>query len=375
MLQAVGIGALYPLLARIQAAHHLPTYGLGLMSGASFFAALAGQVGISRWLDGRRARTVLWAGMAVSAVSYLWFAEAGSLWALTAARAMGGVGYGVVGPASLRAGTVGVPPERRGSRLGRLASAQMAGIAIGPLVGTGLAAVGDLKTPFLVVAALLAALTVALAVLPEDRTEAAEISEDRPLVHRSARPPWRPVLALLLLACAAQLPVGFYDALWSRLLTDRGASSLLIGLSLTLFGLPFIVLAPAGGRLAARTKPLVASAIAVAVSAGFMASYGWLASPILICILGVFEACAQSVAVPGGYAAVAEVFPDDWAATGQGWFIGAGTAAAGVSALCSAAAYAAIGAGWVFTGGALLSSLFVVASLLAARGLIARPPC
>ncbi|HET6963556.1 MAG TPA: hypothetical protein VFH58_02215, partial [Acidimicrobiales bacterium] len=52
-VQANGIGALFPLLARIQAAHHLATWGLGVMSGASFFATLAGQVALSRFLDGR----------------------------------------------------------------------------------------------------------------------------------------------------------------------------------------------------------------------------------------------------------------------------------------------------------------------------------
>ena len=37
-LEALGVGMLFPLLARIQAQHDLPTYGLGLMSGANFFA-------------------------------------------------------------------------------------------------------------------------------------------------------------------------------------------------------------------------------------------------------------------------------------------------------------------------------------------------
>ncbi|MBO0732471.1 MAG: hypothetical protein J2P57_24630, partial [Acidimicrobiaceae bacterium] len=217
--------------------------------------------------------------------------------------------------------------------------------------------------------ALIAAVSLALALLPA-RGEPSVSVDDQPVStqHASRRPPWRPVIALLLLACASQLPNGFYDALWSRLLTDRGATPLLIGLSLTLFGLPFIALAPIGGRLAGRRAPLVAAGVGVAVSAVFMASYGWVASPILITVLGMFEACAQSVAVPGGYAAVAEVFPDDWAATGQGWFSGAGTAAAGASALASAAAYSAVGSGLVFTGGAVLSVLCVAGSLLAYGG-------
>jgi predicted MFS family arabinose efflux permease len=93
-----------------------------------------------------------------------------------------------------------------------------------------------------------------------------------------------------------------------------------------------------------------------------MASYGFVPSPVVITVLGVIEACAQSVAVPGGYAAVAAVFPDQWSATGQGWFSGAGTAAAGTAAVLGAPAYAAFGAGAVFASGAAISVLCVVLS-------------
>jgi hypothetical protein len=98
-----------------------------------------------------------------------------------------------------------------------------------------------------------------------------------------------------------------------------------------------------------------------------MATYGYLTSPILITVLGVFESCAQAVAIPGGYAAVATVFPDDWAATGQGWYSAAGTAAAGVSSVAGAPAYAAVGSGPVFAGGALLSAAFVGGSVVTAQ--------
>ena len=57
-LEAAGIGMIYPLLARIQHAHHLHTYALGIISGGAFFAALIGQIGVSHLLDGKRARPV-----------------------------------------------------------------------------------------------------------------------------------------------------------------------------------------------------------------------------------------------------------------------------------------------------------------------------
>ncbi|HET6963197.1 MAG TPA: MFS transporter, partial [Acidimicrobiales bacterium] len=166
---------------------------------------------------------------------------------------------------------------------------------------------------------------------------------------------------------ASQLPTGLYDALWSRLMTDRGAGTGLIGLSLALFGLPFMLLAPFGGRLAARRSPLPWAAAGLAVSSVFLASYGLVGSPVLILVLGLFEACAQAVVVPGGYAAVAAVFPDRWAATGQGWFSGAGTAAAGLASVVGAPLYGAYGPAAVFVSGAALCGACTLAALGAWR--------
>ncbi|HET9691675.1 MAG TPA: MFS transporter [Acidimicrobiales bacterium] len=351
LVQAAGIGVIFPLLATIQAAHHLPTYGLGLMSGAAFFTSLAAQLLLARHLDGPRARAVLLAGLAAGALSQVWFGVAGDLWSLVAARALGGVGFGVVMPAALRAGTVGADAQARGARLGRLASMQMVGITVGPLLGSSLATVGGLRAPFLSVAVAEAAVFVALLPVP-----VAGGAPDHDGVAVALRPSVRsrPVLGVMLVTVGLQLPYGVYDALWSRLLTDRGASTLLIGLSLTSFGLPYALLAPLGGRLAAE-HPLRWAAGGLVVGSCFMASYGLVRSPVVITVLGCFEAVAQAVAVPAGYAATAAVFPDRWAATGQGLTSGAGTAAGGVAAVAAAPFYGAAGPAAVFAGGAAAS--------------------
>jgi MFS family permease len=371
-LEAGGAGILFPLLARIQAAHHLPTYGLGLMSGAYFFAALAAQLGVGRFLDGRRARPLLLAGLLLGAAALVWFGLGTQLWQLVASRCLGGFGFGIVGPAALRAGTFGIAPEDRGARLGRLSSAQMTGIVLGPLAGSVLASVGGLSFPFLVLAAALLAVLAALActrVAPAAGATRSEVREGARGRQRLgvAR---RPLLALLLLAVGAQLANGLYDSLWSRLLTDKGAGSLLIGLSLTAFGIPFILLAPFGGRLAGRRGPMLVSGVGLLAAACFLASYGFVASPHVIVILGIGEAVFQAVAVPGGYAAVASLFPEDRVATGQGLFGAAGTAAAGVAAVIGAPIYARYGAATVFGAGAAISAVFVFAAMVMGRGRI-----
>jgi MFS family permease len=366
-LEACGIGVLFPLLARIQSVHHLPTYALGLMSGANFLAALVVQLGVGRFLDGARARRLLLAGILLGSASLVWFAHSDRLWELVASRAVEGLGYGIIGPASLREAAGGATGPRRGSRLGILSSAMMAGIVIGPLIGSLLAAVGGIALPFDVVAGLLAGVFVACLFDPP-AVPAVDVAP--PAAAPDA--PWRPVLAILLLGVATQLPNGLYDALWSRLMTDRGASGLFIGLSLSLFGVPFIALAPFGGRIAERRGPLLATAVTLVIADGFMASYGFVPSPVAITILGVAEACFQAVAVPGAYAAVARAFTDQRAATGQSWFSGAGTAAAGSAALLGASAYGAFGSGPVFAGGAVISVVFVLSGLTIGRSGIER---
>ena len=424
-LEAVGIGVLFPLLAHVQDTHHLPTYTLGLMSGASFFAALIAQVGAGPLLDGHRARPLLIAGVLAGAAGLVWFAFAGGLGGLVGARALGGVGYGIVSPAALRQASLGASGDRRGKRLGVLSSAQMAGFVIGPLFGSVLYAAGGLRTPFLVVGGLLALTGIGVAVLPDYSPARRPASEPvtgvvaagrgrsgvgtpgaavvapgcrvpTPAARAGAPIPaagpgrgdraigggrvlgdrWRelagipvaPLVAVLLLGAALQLPNGLYDALWSRMLTDRGASALLIGLSLSFFGVPFVVLAPLGGKLAERRGPLLAGGFGLLAADCFMAAYGFVPWPILIVALGVGEACVQSVAIPGGFASVGRVFSDERIAAGQGLFGGVGTIAAGSAAVIGAPLYAAYGGPAAFGGGAALSAVLVIAALLVGRG-------
>lgn len=385
-VQANGLGAIFPLLARIQQAHHLPTWGLGLMSGASFLATFAAQVRLRGVLDGPRARPVLLIGLALATAGPLWFSVAGSLGSLTAARALSGAGYAILMPAALRCAGQGSAGALRGRRLGLVSSAQMAGIVTGPLVGTGLYELAGLAAPFQAVAGASAAVMVGALLLPSVGTAGvagagSKMPGDQLTGPEVAGNPARPrlgspaVVALLALAVASQIPNGLYDSLWSRLLTDRGASTGLIGLSLAIYGVPFMLLAPLGGRLAARRSPLPWAVAGLGASSVFLLLYGLIHQVPVILVMGVLEACAQAVAVPGGFAAVASAFPQRWAATGQAWYSAAGTAAAGVSSVAGAALYGGFGPGVVFSAGAIACGAFLVAAYrIWARGQKAERP-
>ncbi len=372
---------LFPLLAHLQSIHHLATYALGLMSGASFFAALFAQLTAGPFLDRAGGERLLLGGLVLGAAGLVWFAFAGNLTQLVVARALGGVGYGIVQPAALRQASVGVTGARRGQRIGVLSSAQMVGISMGPFFGSVLYTFGGIRLPFEVVAAGIIAVGVGVVAAPKPQparsapgaaSPAPSPAAGAPAPAAAAGPggrhiggvPVSGIVLVVLLGAAMQLPYGLYDALWSRMLTDRGASALLIGLSLTVFGVPFILLAPFGGRLAERRGPLIAAAIGLALSDGFTASYGFVRSPEVIIALGVGEACVAAVATPAGFAAVNRVFPDQRIAMGQSVYGGSGMIAAGTSAMIGAPVYAALGAGATFAGGATASALLMALAVL-----------
>ena len=82
------------------------------------------------------------------------------------------------------------------------------------------------------------------------------------------------------------MPVGLYDAIWAILMDDRGASTLFTGLTLSLYGVPFILLAPFGGRLADRHGPLRTLPLAILGVIGVTVLYGALETPGILMSFG-----------------------------------------------------------------------------------------
>ena len=59
----------------------------------------------------------------------------------------------------------------------------------------------------------------------------------------------------LAIGAGVYLTIGVFDTLWARFLSDLGASTGFVAVSLLLFGLPMVVATPMGGRLADRRGP------------------------------------------------------------------------------------------------------------------------
>ena len=357
-------GVVFPLLPEIQERNHLPTWSLGVISGASFVAGIIAVILISPLADRGHAKRLLIGGMGLGVVALLAFPFAGSVIALAAARALEGVAVGMVSPA-VRATLVALDTSRAGERLARVAAVETAGFTLAPVLGAGLARIGGLALPFIVLA--IALLICALVVSRRCPTIPARATADSPrLAFGLLR--LRPVRIALLLAVVLWLPIGTYDALWARYLEDRGATAVFVGITLSLYGVPFAVASGWGGRLVDRIGPMPAVKRSMWVVVPMIAFYGRLAQPWAIAALGLIEATANAVAFPAASTAMARACPPAQLAAGQGLASAASQFAAGFAAFAAAPAYASLGSERTFGGVALVMAAIVGAAVWMSRG-------
>jgi MFS family permease len=351
----VGIAAPFALMADLQRRAGFADWGLGLVAGSVFAASLVSQLGMSRFADRGHARRLLVAGLVLASLALVWVAIADGLWQLVAARALLGLGSGMFSPAARRI-LVARHPDRPAEVLGRLTGSAIAGFLLGPPLASGLAELFGLRAPFLVLGLGPLVSLLAIRRMPE------------PPVLRGAhagsmRGLWRHrgVLSGLFGTAALYLLIGAFDAVWAPLLDDRGASRLVIGLSLTVYGIPALALAGWGGRIADRVGPARASLWSLAATVPFTAAYGFVDPVWALIAVGVGQAVVDVVVNPATQATVAIACPPERLAAGQGLAGAVGQSFAGLASLVAGPLYGAGGAEVVFAviaaGIALLTAL------------------
>ena len=246
-----------------------PTYGLGLIAGTSFLAGLGAQVGLARYADRGYTRLLLRVGLAVAAAGMLWFGLASQLWEFIGARLLLGLGSGMFVPAARRV-VVARSGAKSGEALGRLASVEVAGFISGPPI-----------------AALLAALfgSARAVPLPRGRARAHVARRSRGSTSRrsvSCRPSARCGCSSPTAGCGpashsrprSTSRSACSTRPWARYMTDLGASTTVIAVTLALFALPLVALSPFGGRLADRRGPVRSGVIALTFTVPLIAGYG-----------------------------------------------------------------------------------------------------
>lgn len=364
---SLGYGSIYTLLADLRDTYGFTETQLGIITGAGFFAGFLAQIGLARLADRGHTATMVRGGLALAAVAMLGCAIAEEYWAFVLARVLLGLGSGVAGPA-LRRLVILREPEHVGVNLGKQMSFDLTGFVLGPVLAAVLAEIGGLRLPFTAFGVLFAVLLVQTANLDLRATvDEPPQAVDTGLLRN------RTVLATLVASVAFYVTIGVFESIWSVLLRDNGAGTVVIGVTLSLFTVPMIFLAPIGGRVAQQRGPLRTVAISIAVATACTFSYGVFDVLGVLLVLSLVHAIADSFTMPGNQVAIAIAAPRHRLAAAQGLLGATGLAVAGTVGLASGAIYERQGAFVLFAGTAGIMAVCLVTALVLGRDLL-RPP-
>ena len=370
LLLWIGGSAILPLLPSYLRHHGASPATVGIVMAAYFAASVATQYPAGRISDRIGRRPVVLAGFGVFALGSVGFALGSGAPLDVLSRALQGIGAGAVTVAS--AATIGteVAPEERGGAFGALYGSQMLALAIGPLIGS---LVGERSMGVLFVAAALASVLAAVPVLavvpagrgtlvgpdpacyrtdsgagtwasPEHLDELEALAGGAPGGVPHARPGRRLELdaafaGVLVVFGATGLLTGAYESCWTLLMVLRHASSFEIGLSWTLFALPFAALSIPAGRLAGRVDERVLVLGALGCSVVFCVVYPFVHQAVTLVVLCGFEAVGTVVGTPAAVLVLTRSVPSEAQGEAQGSVETARTAATALAAGASGALF------------------------------------
>ncbi|MDQ3698346.1 MAG: MFS transporter [Gemmatimonadota bacterium] len=160
-LRVLMLTAFVDMVGVLMVAPLLPFYARELGADAVALAVITGAFSAAQLLSaplwgrvsdryGRKPALII--GLAASAVSYVVFAYADSIWLLFLSRVVQGAGGGTVGVIQAYVSDA-VAPKERAKGLGWLSAATNAGVTLGPLIGSATTTMGE-RAPGLLAAAL-----------------------------------------------------------------------------------------------------------------------------------------------------------------------------------------------------------------------------
>jgi len=359
---SLGYGSIYTLLADLRDRFGFTGTQLGLVVAAGFFAGFGAQLFLGRFADRGHVALMVRGGIAMSVLAMLASAVATQFWAFLLARLLLGAGSGMVGPA-IRRLVITRDPEHVGANLGRLAAFDVSGFVLGPLIAAVAAEALGIRAPFWLLAVVLTG--VLLLTLRIDLAAGPVTTERRVIRELFAIPAMR---ATLSVAVAFYVTVGMFEAIWAVLLRDKGAETWVIGLTLSLFTVPMIFLAPIGGRTAQRRGPMRVVTVSLSIAAVCTFSYGVLPSLWMLLGMSVVHALADSFTMPSNQVAAALAGPPEQASSAQGLLGATGLATAGITGLVAGGLYEEWGRLAVTTAASAVMVVFIVVAHLLTRG-------
>lgn len=347
---ATSNSVIFAALSDLQDTYGFSSTGLGLIAGTGFLAGLIVNLFLAPLSDRGHAKRLIMLGMVLGATGSALLGFGESLGEFIFARAVLGSSFGLVFP-SVRALLANVDVSRRGLLLGRLAGIELLGFVLGPLVGGLMLDPFGLRTTFLVFAALNVLSLVAVA--PRTFPSLPETRDSSRLSLELLKLP--EIQAAVLVFMALQAPVGIFDALWDRYLTDLGGGNTMVGVSFALYTIPFILFSSFGGRLADRHEPLRVAMYSMILVVPAVTGYGLFSAIPPVIGLNVAEGVVQALAYPAAAAAVAIAAPEGRASAAQGLAGAAGLLMAALIAFTSPIIYGSFGGAMDGANGAIVS--------------------
>jgi DHA1 family multidrug resistance protein-like MFS transporter len=327
----LGASAILPLLPEYLRDRGSTDAIVGVVMASYFVAALACQYPAGRLADKVGRRPVLIVGLVLYAVGSFGFLAPVGPAADIGLRSLQGAGAGAAEVAALAMVAGNVVLERRGRAFASIYGAQLAAMAVGPLVGSliGLSAMSVVF--FLAGAIALAACLPAIAGGVVARADTDYTATNR-LSNRGLPRLNRSLVGALCTAGALGLTIGVYESCWTLLLESRHAHDWQVGLSWTLFAVPFVAMARPGGWLAdhADRRWLVIGSLTSSVF--FCSLYPFVTNLPLLLALGGLEAVGLAIALPSAQSLLTQSSAEGELGRVQGLFSTSETAAIAVSA-------------------------------------------
>ena len=361
----MSLGAVFTMLAEFRDQLGFSESSLGLMVAMGFFAAFFSQVGLARFADRGHAKAMIRLGLVALVMSLFAMTVSTELWQFVLARMLLGVGIGTILPAVRRI-VIAFDPEHVGANIGLLGSFDVSGFVLGPLLSAVLVETLGFRAPFVVLGIATAAFLPAVARMPADT---GAIAHEERVVRGLLRR--RGIQAALIVAMGWFAMIGTFEAVWAVLLTDRGAETWLIGLTLSIIVAPMIVLAPFGGRLAQRHGPLRVAAVGVLATVPCVVVYGFIESIAVLTVFALLQGFGDAVTFPASQVGAAMAAGPTELASAQGLLGASLELTAGVMALVAGVVYDHWGAELLFSLTGAVMVVGVVVALALARPLAA----
>jgi MFS family permease len=327
LVMFTGIAALFPVVPLYVRSHGGSSADIALFVAGPLVASTLVQLPAGHLVDriGRKP-VLIGSRLLYAALSGGLFLNLGPLWVLALLRVGQGASGGAYVPA-LRAALADLtPPGERGHRYAQLQGCEMVGLLLGPAIG-GAVALWAYSGIF--AASGVAVLLGIGAIIRMPETRGADMGESSPapapapapapdagapaIPPAPATPPaprlwWlRPALLVPGVALAAAGTMfSMYDVVWPQYLTARGYDSLVIGLSISFFAVPILLLTSRGGRLSDRADRRLLVPAALCVVAACASTYPWLRNIFPILAVGTVESLAVMVVEPSLFAVISE---------------------------------------------------------------------